>query len=169
MRENIRVKIRIAIAGFIFALLALAMCMGMSGCDNEKDASEIGEGPFYTLEEAYEAGWLTCADLQDIADLHNNNKQYAEKLDEKIAELVKEDAAWELRYDEKNPIVEAKAEDFSILKYYGIYHKDCYVVMLDEPYFYFPAVDVDEWKEIAGVQFHITSFYEIKVWKNNQE
>ena len=122
-------------------------------------------GTFYSLEEAYENGWLTRDDLQEIADLHNANTQCAEKPDGEIAELIKKAAAWELKNDEKSPIVEAKAEDFTILKYYGVYHQDCYVVMLDEPYFEFPAVEVDEWKEIGGVQFHITSFYEIKVWK----
>ena len=148
------------IINILCAVMAIVLfCCGVAGC------APRSAGAFYTLEEAYEEGWLTQDDLKSIAELHNNNLQYSEKLDEEIARFVKETAAQEARDDEHSPFSNAKAEDFTILKYYGIYHQDCYVVMLDEPYFYFPAVEVDEWKDICGVSFHITSFYEIKVWK----
>ena len=143
------------------AIAAVLLCGGIAGCASQT------VGTFYSLDEAYQNGWLSQDDLQEIADLHNHGLQSAENLDDKIADCVKETAAWVLKHDEKSPIPEAKAEDFTILKYYGVYHQDYYVVMLDEPYFEFPAVIVDEWEEIGGVQFHITSFYEIKVWKQN--
>ncbi len=156
MKNEVRWLIGLA-AAVLFAVM-------FTSCAPPKQYSE-SVGELSSLEEAYENGWLTKDDLQEIADLHNANAQCAEQLEEDIAELIKKEAAWKLKNDEENPIAEAKAEDFTILKYYGVYHQDCYVVMLDEPYFEFPAVDVDEWKEIGGVRFHITSFYEIRVWR----
>lgn len=144
---------------YVIAVVLLGVLVFCAACTSQP------LGTFYSLDEAYENGLLTQDDLQEIADLHNVNVQCAEKLDGEIAEFIKKAAAWKLKNDEKSPIDEAKAEDFTILKYYGVYHQDCYVVVLDEPYFEFPAVEVDEWKEIGGVQFHITSFYEIEVWK----
>ena len=56
---------RVKILTVILALAAL--CMGMlSGCDNGKDNLEIGDGPFYTLEQAYETGWLTKDDIMEV-------------------------------------------------------------------------------------------------------
>ena len=65
---------------------------------------------------------------------------------------------------ERDPILEAKAEDFKIVKYYGTYNGS-YVILLNEPYFEYPAVIVDEWVTIGEVSFHNRGHGEIIVWK----
>ena len=86
------------------------------------------QGEFYSLQEAYDNGYLTKEDLENIA-YYNNNKllTYPETIDETVAALIKEDAANIRRNQDKLPILDAKAEDFEILKYYGTYN-GCYVV-----------------------------------------
>ncbi len=85
-------------------------------------------------------------------------------MSEETEQAIKETAARDLRNKGQDSVPEAKAEAFTVVKYYGYYH-NCYAVMLNEPYFDFPAVEVDKWGEVGEVAFHITSFYEIKIWK----
>ena len=140
-----------------------------SGYDSENDQSSkpesdseyVGEitGVFYTMEEAYEAGYLTREDLTNIAYYHNEWVPYPETLDNSIAEAIKKTQAEDLRKD----VPEAKAEDIQIIKYYGEYNGN-YAVMVDNPYGEYPAVIVDEWETVGGVKFHYRGFNRIVVW-----
>ncbi|HAE88857.1 MAG TPA: hypothetical protein DCG79_03190 [Clostridiales bacterium] len=56
---------------------------------------------------------------------------------------------------------EAKAEDFTITKYYGTYN-GCVAFKIEDIYFSHPAVCVDE--TIAGVEFHYPTPVKIIVW-----
>ena len=131
------------------------------GGDPESSSEYVGEitGVFYTVEEAYEAGYLTREDLMSIAYYHNEWIPYPETLDNSIAEAIKKTRAEDLR---KN-VPEAKAEDIQIIKYYGEYNGN-YAVMVDNPYGEYPAVIVDEWETVGGVKFHYTSFERVVVW-----
>ena len=123
------------------------------------------QGEFYSLQEAYDNGYLTKEDLENIA-YYNNNKllTYPETIDETVAALIKEDAANIRRNQDKLPILDAKAEDFEILKYYGTYN-GCYVVLLNEPYDKFFTVIIDEWVTIGGVEFHYIGHLRKSIWK----
>ena len=123
------------------------------------------QGEFYSLQEAYDNGYLTKEDLENIA-YYNNNKllTYPETIDETVAALIKEDAANIRRNQDKLPILDAKAEDFEILKYYGTYN-GCYVVLLNEPYDKFFTVIIDEWVTIGGGEFHYIGHLRKSIWK----
>lgn len=131
------------------------------GGDPESSSEYVGEitGVFYTMEEAYEAGYLTREDLTNIAYYHNEWVPYPETLDNSIAEAIKKTRAEDLRKD----VPEAKAEDIQIIKYYGEYNGN-YAVMVDNPYGEYPAVIVDEWETVGGVKFHYRGFNRIVVW-----
>ena len=131
------------------------------GGDPESSSEYVGEitGVFYTMEEAYEAGYLTREDLTNIAYYHNEWVPYPETLDNSIAEAIKKTQAEDLR---KN-VPEAKAEDIQIIKYYGEYNGN-YAVMIDHPYGEYPTVIVDEWETVGGVKFHYRGFNRIVVW-----
>ena len=81
---------------------------------SESSSEYVGEitGVFYTMEEAYEAGYLTREDLTNIAYYHNEWVPYPETLDNSIAEAIKKTQAEDLRKD----VPEAKAEDIQIIK-----------------------------------------------------
>lgn len=63
-------------------VLALgALCMGvLSGCDNGKDGLETGEGTFYTLQKAYDEGYLTKEEIMSIAYYHNGSRVHNEEI-----------------------------------------------------------------------------------------
>ena len=64
MRENIRVKIRIAIAGFIFALLALVMCIIFNSAANNVYAAETDSHLQTASEQAQEAALSEMSEEQ---------------------------------------------------------------------------------------------------------
>ena len=64
MRENIRVKIRIAIAGFIFALLALAMCIIVNSAAKNVYAAETDSHLQTVGEQTQEAALSEMSEEQ---------------------------------------------------------------------------------------------------------
>lgn len=147
---------------FIALLLGIVMIFGVAGCNNEPPT-----GTFYTLQEAYDNGFLTKEDLQAVAGYHNKNILCSQSLDETVAKKIKESAAFKLR-NQNRPIDYAKADDFVILSFYGCYNGS-YVIRLNTPYEESPAVIVDNWVDISdsGVKIHYKSFYLIEIWKEN--
>ncbi|MBE7078782.1 MAG: hypothetical protein E7380_02840 [Clostridiales bacterium] len=83
-------------------------------------------GSFYSLEEAYENGWLIEEDLEGIADIYNNKKDcayVAGDLPLNIENSIKHTYLEDLRED----VPQAKIENVELRKYYGTYG-DCIVV-----------------------------------------
>lgn len=135
----------------------LIMCLG-SLCACNTDLVQYGE--FYSLKEAYGQELLTKAELEEIAELYNNNEQHTELLDLDISEKIK--------FDYYNSVssqyAEMKVDDVSIEKFYGV-HNGAYAIIIGNPFVFYPAVIVDEWEEIGGVQFHHTGFLRIAIRK----
>ena len=129
-----------------------------------KELEKENVGTLYTLQEAYDNGYLTKEDLEQIAYYHNDRKSYPQTLDEAIAEKIKETAASERRRQDKYLSDKAKAEDFVLVKYYGNYNGS-YTVMMNEPYDEYPADIRDVWEDIDGVRIHYTSYGDIVVWR----
>ena len=123
------------------------------------------EGPsdrFYTLREAYDNGMLTKEDLQSIAAYHESGTSPTKALPKSEENKIKEIAAQIVRERETSPVKDAKAEDYSIINYYGTYR--IYVVfIINDPYFMHPAVVVHE--TIAGIDFvYASPEWKIVVW-----
>ena len=127
------------------------------------------------LDEAYGEGLLTQADLLSIAYYQNGDRERNEELmaedytpepqqemSEEISQAILRTAAREWRNDGQH----VNADDFILVKYYGAY-RECYVVMLEETFIFYPAVENNVWEEVGGVWFHYTNFYEIRVWRQN--
>jgi len=121
-------------------------------------------GMFRTLQEAYDEGLLTAQDLQTIANYHANGTLPAGELSTEIASAIKELAAKNMRESELTPVEDAKAADFSIIRYYGVYNGSV-ALMINDPYHEYPAEDLDINETIAGVLFHYTNPNRIIVWK----
>ena len=155
---------------FICLIVVLIMCVGvMCACNKDDDFrnprnGEPEAGKFYTLQQAYDNGWLSKGDLRNIASYYNDGKDFPEKLDVDTENRIKNAKAESLRNDEAHPILEAKAEDFKILRYYGTYD-DLIVIILNDPYSEAPAVIVNYWEKIGGVKFHHTGHNYIEIIK----
>ena len=121
---------------------------------------------FYYLQAAYTAGLLSVEDLEKIAAYHNNGLQAKDKLDAEIISEIKKIAAYYMQNDESYPVIDAKAEDFMITKYYGTYN-NCVIFMIDNPYFMHPEVDLGMVETIAGIDFRYSWYDRILVFINN--
>ena len=145
--------------GFAIGMVLLLLCtfLGLSACVKE----EADRGKFYSLQTAYDEGWLTVADLQNIASyVFPGDKPQPEPLNEQIAADIKKAEAKSLRIQlpDKKP---APSPDDVTLRYYGTYN-DCVIVRLWDKFFSYPAVD--EEMTVAGVKFEYSGPKPI-VWK----
>lgn len=140
----------------------------------ERELAEKTDGAFYTLQEAYDMGWLMQADLKSIAYYHNGGRIYNEeimsetykpfpKTPEVLSNLteskIKSAAAKE--YREKYYIKNAVADDFTIAQYCGTYG-DCVAVVLKSNY---GVSSFETLIEIAGVNINYSSDYAIQIWR----
>ena len=136
-----------------------------------KDGNEIMNGTtneiksFYTLQEAYNESLLNIEALEKVAAYHNNGQQAKDKLAVEIINKIKEIAAYNWRNDELTPVINAKAEEFMITKYYGTYN-DIIVFMINNPYFQSPAEDLGIIETVAGIDFYYSSTDRILAFEN---
>ena len=132
-------------------------------------------GTFYTLQEAYDNGYLTREDLMSIAYYKNGGRRYnesimpedyapipknPEELSESTSLRICSTAAadWNAEY----PDDDATAEDFWIDHYYGTYG-NCVAVMMRDNLSETTGV---VWIGIvADVSFSYNSGKEIRVWR----
>lgn len=162
-------------------VLALGvLCMGvLSGCDNGKDGLETGEGTFYTLQKAYDEGYLTKEEIMSIAYYHNGGRVYNEEimsekytpipkvpkeLSENVSYKIRETVASELR---RSNIKNAKADGVNIVHYYGTYDGAVAVIVTHSYLGDSPAVVVDSSYSVAGVIFHYWTSNHIQIWIEN--
>ena len=139
------------------AVLALGICGAvLCGCGSNM------KGEFYSVKEAFEAGYLTKSDLKSIAGYYNNRENCPDALDKEVKDAIIRTACEEARLGISE--AEVRPEDFEISAYYGNYN-NCYAVKIKSEYIGYPEVVVDEWEEIGGVKFHHTSPVSIDIWK----
>lgn len=143
----------------VVLILVVSASMLLVGCVQDR-------GDFYSLQEAYNNGWLTKEDLQTIANHHTNPEQ-GPKLSEKTERAIKETRAYDLRYgvetggNIKEP--SATVKDVIVTGYYGEYN-GLFAVMITDAYTY--TNDAIRDIDIAGVTFHYTDGNRILVWKS---
>lgn len=152
------------IIGILFAaVLVLLLGVSVAGCGYEP------HGTFYSLQEAYDAGYITRADLEEIAERQNDwGSALKEELDPQVKQMICEDEAERLRNLEEDPYPEAEASGVRIVHYYGVYQGDSYAVMLSNIYEpAFPAVDEEQWDHIDSVDILYFNPRRIEIWKKN--
>jgi len=151
----------------------------------EKQLSgELSEGPFYSLQTAYDNGWLTQEDLMSIAYYNNGGREYNEEimpedyapqaktpeiLDEPTNLAIKQ-SVWEESFKEDNPH-NITTNDIGV-SYYGIY-KNC--VAVKTGCYKFPYLTVEGGEIVSGVYFYYSGYYSgytgfnhIVIWKEKE-
>lgn len=132
-------------------------------------------GKIFSLEEAYEKGFLSVNDLKSIAYYQNGGRKGNEDvldvdyvpnlkdtLNAKTAKLIKETVAFDYRNLDKMPILEAKAEDITIVNYYGTYSFYAAVMLTDCFSMY---SDTETTMTIANIRFYFNNSNNISIWK----
>ena len=157
-------KMKKRIIGILFAaVLVLLLGVSFAGCWYKP------HGAFYSLQEAYDAGYITRADLEEIAERQNNGTYVSEEeLDAQIKQQILEDRAEWLRNPEEDPYPEAEASGVRIVHYYGVYQGESYAIMLENRYDgAFPTVEIPQREHIDGVDILYIDPRRIEIWKKN--
>ena len=141
------------------------------GCNSLFACSIFGNQKYYeekTLEEAYEAGWITQEHLKSIAYYYNHETKEPdfelipkEELSKSVEITVKLSYLQRPFIKEDHP--DADEDDIGSFSYYGTYN-DCVVVSIYYKYIAMdlkPAVD----KAIAGIMFY--RYRTLRVYNKN--
>ncbi len=161
------------IINLIVALTAaVLLCGGVAGCAPQK------AGTFYTVKEAYEAGFLTRDDIMTIAYYHNGGRVYNEEsmganftpvaktpqeLSKETSLQIRNTAAYD--YRKEFPETKAVADEFQIIEYCGTYG-DCVAIMMrDDHSGYSGALGRDV---IADITFFYNSSNRMKIWRESK-
>ena len=157
--------------------VALIMCAGvMCACNKNDDDfrnprnGEPEAGEFYTLQEAYDNGWLSKGDLRNISYHKTGDGQRKgfrptpknpEMLSAETELAIKED--WAKYLMRGNSELEAVADGIFIRAYYGIY-EGLIAVYIEDMYYEFPDVICKD--SVGGIEFKYGNTNTIKVWKS---
>ena len=146
------------------------------------EKSPESAGTFYTVQEAYDNGWLTQEDVMSIAYYHNGGRTHNEEimsenyeptpktphvLSDETQLKIKNTAIKEFRVKFPNSIFaeDAKADDFTIKEYNGTYG-DCIAIMTEDVYTGYWGVIVTQC--VAGVNLYYYDSNEIKIWRDTK-
>lgn len=116
----------------------------------------VKENNLYTLQEAFDNGWLTHRQLKHIAFYENSGIKYPVKLNRNVENQIIEDFC-------KNRGKNANENQGSV-RYFGKYN-GCRAVMVDGCGMAYLAVV--ETETIDGVTFHYSSSQHMLVWRND--
>ncbi len=141
------------IISILVVILTFTVLFCLTACTQEEETPEYIEGAFYSLQEAYDNGWITEENLQSIADLYHN-KQTAPEIDisEAVSYSIRKTFADEWK---------ASVSDVSY-KYYGEYN-DCFAVKVSaKDMVVTTSIDI---VTIGNVSITYTDGGRIKIWK----
>ena len=149
----------------VICIIAALCVFTFAACEN-KEENPVGDGTFYSMQQAYENEFLTVTNLQSIANHQNNGTNPSDTLSAELEAAIKETAAASYRaqknLNDEYMYPNAKAEDFTIVKYYGTYN-NCIAIMLSDIY---SGYDGAEWEVlVAEVLFTYYSGNRIIIWK----
>lgn len=152
-----------AVKMLICATLTLVLCcFTLCACDDDdKPNVDAVDGEFYTLQEAYDNGWLSKTDLYNIAYHLMGTKPVGFTPKEKEPLPIEDERL--LKSDYASRFVEdgITADDVSIHGYYGQYN-GLVAVIVEEVH-----MDVITNEIVGGVKFTYPNSNKISVWKKH--
>ncbi len=162
----------------IFACLTaivLPLSAGLcTGCSPEQRYSK-SVGSFYSLDEAYENGWLTQNDLKNIAYYYHTRHGETDHVDEtfipnpKTPESLEEDIQYKIKRTYLNKIIDMPNGSFdrvAIYDYFGTYNGNI-IVYISDTYHAYDYVFEQEY-EIGGVCFYDYCSAFLRVWREGK-
>lgn len=142
----------------------------VAGCTPEQ---QYAVGSFYSLEEAYENGWLTRDDILSIAYYYNQGTEGNEELmgesyapEPMVPETLDEERVNQIKRTYLNEVIampEGTFEHVIIRAYYGTYHENI-VIHITDDYHGYDYVFEPEY-EIGGVRFYHYAGAFLRVWR----
>ena len=156
-----------------FAAGIAAVCC--TGCSPEQRYAK-SVGSFYSLDEAYENGWLTQTDLKNIAYYFHTQGGDAERVDEtftpspKSPEMLDEDTQNKLRRTYLDEVIDMPEGSFTrvfLSDYYGTYNACVAVNITDDYHAYDYVIEAEH--SVGGVCFYNYAAAFIQIWRAKTE
>lgn len=154
-----------------FLLVLLGTVILCAGCAPEQRYAKLA-GSFYSLDEAYENGWLTQDDLKNIAyyfHARNGETEYIDEAfapDPKTPESLDKKTQYKIKRTYLNEIIDMSDGSFDrvdIYDYFGTYN-DNIVVYISDTYHAYDYV-IEEEHVIGGVCFYDYCSAVLRVWR----
>ena len=155
---------------FLAACMLFVAAVLVAGCTPEQ---QYAVGNFYSLEEAYENGWLTQEDILSIAYYYNQGAEGNEALmgesyapEPTAPEMLDEERANQIKRTYLNDVIampDGTFEHVIIRAYYGTYHENI-VIHITDDYHGYDYVSEPEY-EIGGVWFYNYVGACLRVWR----
>ena len=156
----------------VAAGLPLVAAVLVAGCTPEQQyAASVGN--FYSLEEAYENGWLTQEDILSIAYYYNQGTDGNEELmgenyvpNPIVPETLDEERVYQIKRTYLNEVIampEGSFEHVFIRAYYGTYHENIVIHITDDYHGYDYVFEPEH--EIGGVLFYHYVGAFLRVWR----
>ena len=149
------------------SLVVALLCTGIASC------TPYAEGTFYTMEEAYENGWLTQEDILSIAYYYNQGTDGNEELmgenyapKPMVPETLDEERVNQIKRTYLNEVIampEGTFEHVIIRAYYGTYHENIVIHITDDYHGYDYVFEPEH--EIGGVLFYHYVGAFLRVWR----
>ena len=156
----------------VAAGLPLVAAVLVAGCTPEQQyAASVGN--FYSLEEAYENGWLTQEDILSIAYYYNQGTDGNEELmgenyapNPMVPETLDEERVNQIKRTYLNEVIampEGTLEHVIIRAYYGTYDESVVIDITDDYHGYDYVFEPEH--EIGGVLFYHYVGACLRVWR----
>ena len=157
---------------FVAVCVPLVAAVLVAGCTPEQQyAASVGN--FYSLEEAYENGWLTQEDILSIAYYYNQGTDGNEELMGEnyapkpiVPETLDEARVNQIKRTYLNEVIampEGSFEHVFIRAYYGTYHENIVIHITDDYHGYDYVFEPEH--EIGGVRFYHYVGAFLRVWR----
>ena len=146
--------------------------------DSLQSEEKESTGSFYTLQEAYDNGWLTQDDIMSIAYYHNGGRAYNEEIMSetyqpapKMPEVLSEETELKIKitvaegYRQKYKEKDATPEEITIKEYYGTYG-DCVAIMAYD--IHTDTTGAERMDSPAGVNIYYNNGRTIQIWRETK-
>ncbi len=126
-------RLKLVVLALVIVLLISSMSILLTSC-NEGEQEPKDYGTFYTLQEAYDLGYIDMQDLKSIAYFHNlevapsqDDNDYDLIENKNIISLdnntiVKIKNTWDIQWKKSVPKLNNHISKFEIEHYYGVYN-----------------------------------------------
>lgn len=164
-------KRRVMLSGA--AAVSLVFVLAGAGCSPEQTYAR-SEGGFYSLEEAYENGWLTQDDLKNIA-YYYHDAQEVDVSDETFApspkdpETLSAETEYKIKRTYLNDVIgkeDGSFEHVFIYGYYGTYDGNV-VIAISDDYHGYDYVAEPQYN-VGGVTFYQYIAAYLRVWRADE-
>ena len=156
------------------AAISLIFVLTGAGCSPEREYAN-SEGSFYSLQAAYESGWLSQDDLKNIAYCYHISQDAEDRTEEtfepspKVPETLSAETEYKIKRTYLNDVIgmeDGSFEHVFIYGYYGTYDGNVVVAVTDDYHGYDYVIEPQY--DVGGVTFYRYVAAYLRVWRADE-